>query len=103
MSDFDTHSRAIWALWNAEAHDGTRYITLASCPRFTKPDDHVGYMRLGRSGAPDPSHIALIPLVGHFGDVHAISWDGDSGRICLVYTPPESETDNLMMIDLLPS
>lgn len=95
-------SRAIWTA----IPNGDGLVDLQICTHITKPDVHPGYMRLGRCKAPDPSHVLSIALpdnVRTFGTlVDNISWDEESGRICLlVSTPSEPVPTFIMIIDLL--
>jgi len=57
MCDFGP-SRAIW--YNT-LPDESDEIELRSCTIFTHVDAHAGYMRLGRSKAPDPSRLFFHP------------------------------------------
>jgi hypothetical protein len=77
-------------------------IELASCTHFTKPDSTPGYMRLGRSRAPDPTRITSILLSGEKGRVDTISWDEDSGCIFILASCfCGSEHQRLLVIDTL--
>jgi hypothetical protein len=90
-------SRAIWcAIPSDELH---------MCTHLTKPDAHPGYMRLGRSNAPDPSHIVSIVLPDNVNNpgtwIDNLSWDEESGRICLLVSSIEAVPKTLVIIDLL--
>lgn len=79
-------------------------IELNICTHFSKHDDHPGYMRLGTSEAPDPSRVVNIPLDGQSGYIKDLSWDEESGRICvLIWSPDQDEVSDrrLLIVDLL--
>lgn len=94
-------SRVIWV----RNYQFSEAIELYICTHFTRSDRNIGYMRLGRSQAPHPSHVASIriPLTGQTGVIKDLSWDEESGRICVLF---ESSRDHgpqrrhLMAIDL---
>lgn len=69
---------------------------------FTRPDNHFGYARLGLSKAPEPSHYTSISLVGQNGRVEDLTWDEESGRICLIFSPwHDRTTREMLMIDMI--
>lgn len=72
---------------------------------YIKPDDEPGYMRLGRSGAPDPSHVTSVILPGLSGSIRDLSWCEQSG--CIVLLVQEDTLDDkrgrIVMVDLLKS
>jgi len=93
-------------VWLKETFQPVGRIKLESCVHFTKLDTHPGYMRLGRTKAPDPSRICHIAIYGQFGPVQNISWDEESGKICIVCLPlPGEENINghkvLLLVDLV--
>jgi hypothetical protein len=92
-------SRAISVAPSAD--DDLAMIELQISTHFTKPDRHPGYMRLGRSKAPDPSHIVSIDIpTNYVPEIENLSWDEESGRICLLLSKvPRSKY--LMIVDLL--
>lgn len=94
-----TCSRAISVAPSAD--DDLAMIELQISTHFTKPDRHPGYMRLGRSKAPDPSHIVSIDIpTNYVPEIENLSWDEESGRICLLLSKvPRSKY--LMIVDLL--
>jgi hypothetical protein len=71
-------SRAVWSV------DPWDRVELQSCTHFTRPDNHVGYMRLGRSKPTDPSRRISIPFAGEVGEVLDVSWDEQSGLILIL-------------------
>ena len=91
--------RALWAtdFLNLEK------IKLHVCTYTTKPDDCAGYMRLGRSHAPDPSHTVSIPLLGQPGSLIDLSWDEESGRIVVLVSCRNEGLDekNILVVDLM--
>lgn len=88
-------TRSIW-----RRGDGAESTKLNSCVHFTNPGNQYGYMRLGRSRPPDPSHVSCISLNDTDGVIEDISWDEESGRICLVrFDGPDNRC--LSIIDLL--
>jgi hypothetical protein len=80
MCDFGP-SRAIW--YNT-LPDESDEIELRSCTIFTHVDAHAGYMRLGRSKAPDPSRLFSIPITGQTGAIRDLTWEEQSGLICIL-------------------
>jgi hypothetical protein len=54
---------------------------------YTRSDRHVGYRRLGRTEAPHPLQTVTIPLLGQDGRVEDLSWDEESGRISVIFSP----------------
>jgi len=65
----------------------------------TKPDDYIGYARLGRSKAPDPLGASRIPLNMQIEEIEDMSWDEVSGRISLVCVLDASRS--LLLVDLV--
>jgi hypothetical protein len=93
-------SRAIWS----KQLPWTDRIELQSCTYFTRPDDCVGYMRLGRSKSPDPSRLISIPIGEEIGDVFDLSWDEQSGLIFLLviyWDGDEVEKRQILTVDLI--
>lgn len=78
-------------------------IKLTSCTHLTKAESHPGYVRLGRTKAPDPSRTTLIPLAsGQNMIVEGISWDEQSGRICIQASCAEDRQKKFLgIVDLL--
>lgn len=88
--------------------DFSEQIVLLSCQHATKPKDSPGYMRLSHSGpgkgGPDPARVASIYIEGHNDRVvEGISWDEQSGRICVFQSEREdaSFSKSLLVVDLL--
>ena len=96
MGDFGA-SRAIWS------HVTNGGIELRSCTHFMRPDTHVGYMRLGRSKAPDPSRVVRIPGVGHAEELLDVSFDEPSGVIFLLVSCSDNGEVNkkVIMVNLV--
>lgn len=96
------YSRAVWIEFRTQFEDP---VELRSCAHATKLDSHMGYMRLGRvdAKAPDPARVVSIPIVGHNEmRMESLSWDEESGRICLFRLDREAgNTQNLLVVDLL--
>jgi hypothetical protein len=93
-------SRAVWSV------DQWDEIGLQSCTHFTRPDNHVGYMRLGRSKPADPSRIISIPLAGEVGEVLDVSFDEQSSLIFILAVFREGERlevekRRLLMVELI--
>jgi hypothetical protein len=84
-------------------HLGVDPITIQCFTHFTRFNGHVGYVRLGRTKALDPSRSATISLAGHNGRMEDVSWDEESGRVCIVYTPLGVYDDLrvMLLVDLL--
>jgi hypothetical protein len=83
-------------------HQGKGPITFECFTHFTRSDGHVGYLRLGRTKALDPSLSVTISLTGHNGRMEDVSWDEESGRVCVIYTPLDVYNDRVMLlVDLL--
>jgi hypothetical protein len=83
-------------------HLGLGPITVQCFTHFTRSDGHVGYLRLGRTKALDPSRPVTISLAGHNGHMEDVSWDEESGRVCIIYTPLDVHHDRVMLlVDLL--
>lgn len=70
---------------------------------YMKPDDEPGYMRLGRSGAPDPSHLTSAILPGQNGRIRDLSWCEQSGCVALLVedNTEEEKGRRIVMVDLL--
>jgi len=83
-------------------HFGQGPITVQCFTHFTRFDGHVGYLRLGRAKALDPSRSVTISLAGHNGHMEDVSWDEESGRVCIIYTPLNAYHDKvILLVDLL--
>ena len=65
---------------------------------FARSYTHVGYMRLGRTEAPHPKHTASIPLQNQDGRVEDLSWDEESGRISVIYSPSNNRDTREMLL-----
>ena len=92
-------SRVIWS----NANIWTSGLDLFSCTHFTRHDNHVGYMRLGRSRSSDPSRISCIPI-DEGGDILDLAWDEQSGLLFLLVTlweDHEEEIRRLIMVELI--
>jgi hypothetical protein len=94
------------SVWSKDTWGSTEDIELQSCTYFTRPVNHVGYMRLGNPLPPDPSRVSSIPLRGEMGDILDLSWDEQSGRLVILVVfregvNPEMERRRLLMVDLL--
>lgn len=77
-------------------------ITFECLTHFTRPGDCAGYARLGREGAPDPRVGVSICLPGYEGRTQDLSWDEESGCICVLYNPVDDpESRRLLYIDLI--
>jgi hypothetical protein len=90
-------SRAIGCRDTVESH----HIELLCFSAGTYHDTSTGYLRLGRTQAPDPSRSVSIPLLGYHGHVEDLSWDEESGRICAIYNPAEAYLSSLLLIDMI--
>jgi hypothetical protein len=88
-------SRAIWV---EENRPRVENLLLRGSTHHTKPDNYSGYLRLGRSRAPDPSRIWVVS-VGELGLVEDLSWDEQSGRICVVFLLANRR--HLLLADLI--
>lgn len=73
-----------------------RPMELQCFGHFERSNTHVGYMRLGQ--VPHPKHTTLIPLLGYDGRAEDLSWDEESGRISIIYSPDSREMLLLYMI-----
>lgn len=95
-------SRAMWIKHREDIHEEA--IELQSCVHATKPDSYCGYMRLGRSGAPDPARTVSIPVSGQTGSVRTLTWDENSGRASLFLTTWKHGyiSHELLVVDMLP-
>jgi len=93
-------SRAIWSKVPSFSMDE---IELRSCALFTHADTHVGYMRLGRSKAPNPSRCSSIPIAGNTGRIRDLAWDEQSGIICISVSlwDGEREVMDLVVVELI--
>jgi hypothetical protein len=80
-----------------------QHIELLCFSAGTYHDASTGYLRLGRTRAPDPSRSVSIQLLGYHGHVEDLSWDEESGRICATYNPAGeySISSSLLMIDMI--
>ncbi|KIM86421.1 hypothetical protein PILCRDRAFT_4916 [Piloderma croceum F 1598] len=81
-----------------------QHIELLCFSASTYHDASTGYMRLGRTQAPDPSRSVSIQLLGYYGHVEDLSWDEESGRICAIYNPVDEyygSSSSLLMIDMI--
>ena len=89
-------------LWSKEVHN-LKTIELHVCTYLTKPDNHIGYLRLGRLYAPDPSHTALIPLRGQSGNLEGISFDEQSSRVVILVSSGSAGLENqaILVVDLV--
>jgi len=78
-------------------------IKLQSLVHCTRPGTHAGYTRLGQSYAPDPSRCSSISLMGYNGCTEDLSWDPESGRICVLFTLPgeSGRCRNMAVVDVL--
>lgn len=90
------HGRAIW-LHHTEGHEE---IVLRMCAHLTRPDNHIGYARLGRSGAPDPSKVVLIPLIQREEDfeIEDLSFDETEGRVCLLVSSLDADDSRRVLV-----
>jgi len=66
--------------------------------QFTRSDGHPGYKRLGRTEAPRPTHVVSIPLLGQDGRPEDISWDEESGRISVLFSPRGDRTTRKLLL-----
>jgi hypothetical protein len=95
-------SRVIWV----KEYRFSDAIELYICTHLTRSDRHAGYMRLGRSKAPQLEHVTSvrIPLVGECGVIKDLSWDEESGRIGILFDSSRDGdaqvTRHLMTVDL---
>lgn len=77
-------------------------MTLQTFTHFTRHHRHPGYMRFGRTSAPSPSLTTSIPLVGWDGRTEDLSWDEQSGKICVISSPFEDRsTRNMLLVDMI--
>jgi hypothetical protein len=77
-------------------------MELCCYAHFMRPDMCVGYVRLGRTKAFDPSHSVLIPLLGHDGRAEDLHWDEESGRLCVLFSPDgDRNAKALLMVDMV--
>jgi len=65
---------------------------------FTRMDSHNGYVRLGHTKAPDPTQSVPIALLGQDGRAEDLSWDEESGRICVIFSPFGDRAIRYMLI-----
>jgi hypothetical protein len=91
--------RVIWS----KKYRNLKQIELHICAYLTKPDNHVGYLRLGRSHAPDPSHAASIPLLGQSGNLVDLSFDEQSSSIVILVSSRNEGLENkvILVVDLV--
>lgn len=69
---------------------------------FARSNTHFGYIRLGRTQAPHPTHTTWITLLGHDGRVEDLSWDEQSGRISVLYSPPDNpDARELLLLHMI--
>jgi len=92
-------SRAIW-------DKPGPLLELCSCAQFTRADNHVGYLRLGLSRAPDPSRLVSIPVGQKAVVINDLAWDEQSGLVVLLVTnwrdgDSTRQSKSLIMIDLM--
>ena len=78
-----------------------QHIKLLCYSVGTYHDASTGYLRLGRTKAPDPSQSVSIQLPGYHGHVEDLEWDEESGRICATYNPAGEHSSSLLMIDMI--
>ena len=93
-------SRVVWI----KNYTYTEQIVLKIGTHYIKSNDEPGYMRLGRSGAPDPSHVTSVTLSGQSGSIKDLSWCEQSGRMALLVqedTSDDGKRKRLVMVDLL--
>lgn len=94
-------SRAVW--WDDNELEEDESVNLKISTHFSMTDDHPGYMRMGLSRAPDHSKAHNLSLKGQLGEVEDMSWNEESGRICMVCIPSsrnDSEPRSLVVVDL---
>jgi hypothetical protein len=84
-------------------HLGLGPITVQCFTHFTLSDGHIGHWRLGRTKSLDPSRSVTISLAGHNGRMEDVSWDEESGQVCVIYTPLDAEYHDrvMLLVDLL--
>jgi hypothetical protein len=73
-----------------------RPMELQCFGHFERSNTHVGYMRLGQ--VPHPKHTTLIPLLGYDGRAEDLSWDEESGRISIIYSPSGNPDSREMLL-----
>lgn len=105
ISKFGT-SHVIWESPFGSLPSLDCYKTLHTCSQFIQANNHVGYIRLGLSNAPDPSRINSISFDWESGDIDDMVWDQDSGRIIILSNGEESESvdgaeSELIIVDLV--
>lgn len=85
-------------LWSEEMEN----LRFFSRVHTTKHDDHVGYRRLGRKSAHDTTDETMIisSLSNHYG-VDDLSWDEESGRICVITDEYEGDETNLKWLTVI--
>lgn len=64
---------------------------------YTRSDGHAGYRRLGHS-APHPLHTVSISLLGQDGRADDLSWDEESGRISVIFSPFDNRESREMLL-----
>jgi hypothetical protein len=82
------------AIWTEE-HIGKPFLGLQTCAYFTMPDGHSGLHRLGHVGQLGVQ-VRPIQLPIQFGSVADVSWDEESGRLCVLINAP----NRILIIDL---
>lgn len=80
-------------------HDYTELqpIEVQCFAHYVRPDDHPGYIRLGHTEAPDPARSMTITLSDHNGQTEDLSWDEESGRVCMLYIPLDDTQARVML------
>lgn len=92
-------SRAVWV--NNWTEPESNSVLLQGCTHFTRLDEHVGYMRLGRSRAPDPSHLFFIPLLAQTERVKDISMDDTRGKIFVLVQGLQPGLTEIVVVELI--
>lgn len=99
MTD-EKYSHAVWTDANPEADSDI--IKIKFCAHMTKHDTHPGYMRFEHSKAPDPAHTTTLHIEDTpTANIHALTWDEESGHICMLSFDAESEEKYLIAVDLI--
>ncbi|KAF7979588.1 hypothetical protein HWV62_41890 [Athelia sp. TMB] len=93
--------RAMWIKSRADPH--AEPLVLQTCVHAVHPDNTAGYMRLGRTVAPDPAKTISINLSGQTGLVRTLTWDESLGRACLFTMTVRDGAmhPELLLVDLL--
>jgi hypothetical protein len=77
-------------------------VELRCFTHYTRRNDHNGYVRLGRTEAPDTSRSVSIQLLAWDGRLEDVSWDEESGRICVIFSPSDDRgSRGLLMVDMV--